>query len=136
LFDSYPKEQTDQGKANVTAVGHYTPYITYDLKPLDTAPKKITQMTTTNEVPVQTSTDRIISLKQKRHGVRTNAAAEDLTYRFTHCELVPRTNCVANDPVFVVAVDSRIIPDHNTIDRGIFIRFLGEFLFTFSNENP
>jgi hypothetical protein len=136
LFDTYPKEQRGQGKANVTAVGHYVPYISYDLKPLDTAPKKITQMATTNEVSVQTSTERIISLRQKRRGVSRNATAENLTYRFTHTELVPRTNCVANDPVFVVAVDSRIIPDHNTIDRGIFIRFLGEFLFAFSNENP
>jgi hypothetical protein len=136
LFDIYPKEQSGQGQANVTAVGHYTPYISYDLKPLDTAPKKITQMATTNEVAVQTSTDKIISLKQKRRGVSRNSTAEDLTSRFTHTELVPRTNCVANDPVFVVAVDPRIIPDHNTIDRGIFIRFLGEFLFTFSSENP
>jgi Alpha/beta hydrolase of unknown function (DUF900) len=136
LFDIYPKEQKDQRNANVTAVGHYTPYINYDLKPLDTAPKKITQMAMTNEAPVQTSTERIIALKQKRHGVTANTSAEDLTSRFTHTELVPRTNCIANDPVFVVAVDSRIIPDHNTIDRGIFIRFLGEFLFTFSNENP
>ncbi len=136
LFDTYPKEQQGQGQANVTAVGHYTPYIGYDLKPLDSAPKEITQMATTNEMPVQTSTERIIALKQKRHRVMANATAEDLTYRFTHTELVPRTNCVANDPVFVIAVDPRIIPDHNTIDRGIFIRFLGEFLFTFSNENP
>jgi hypothetical protein len=120
----------------VTAVGHYVPYINYDLNPLATAPKKITQMTTTNEAPVQTSTDQIIALKQKRRGVTRDAAAEDLTYRFTHTELVPRTNCIPNDPVFVVAVDSRIIPDHNMIDRSIFMRFLGEFLFTFSNENP
>lgn len=136
LFDMYPKEQQGQGKANVTAVGHYTPFISYDLKQLDTAPKKITQMATTNEVPVETSADRIIALKQKRRRVTANASAEDLTCRFSHTELVPRTNCVANDPVFVVAVDSPIIPDHNTIDRGIFIRFLGEFLFVFSNDNP
>jgi hypothetical protein len=134
LFDTYPKKQSDQGNANVTAVGHYTPYINYDLEPLDRAPKKITQMTTTNEVPVLTSTDKIVSLKQKRHGVKADAAAEDLTYRFTHCALVPRPNCIPNDPVFVVAVDARIIPDHNTIDRGIFLRFLGEFIFTFSND--
>jgi hypothetical protein len=136
LFQTYPKEQHGEGKGNVTAVGHFTPFINYDLQARDSAPKKITRMTTTNEVPVQTSTDKITVLKQKRRAVAANASLEDLTYRFTHTELVPRANCVANDPVFVVAVDSRIIPDHSTIDRGIFIRFLGEFLFTFSNENP
>ena len=135
LFETYPKQQRGQGEANVTAVGHYVPYISYDLQPRAVAPKTITRMATTNEVTVQTSTEKIISLKQKRRSFSTNATIEDLTYRFTHTELVPRTNCVANDPVFVVAVDSRIIPDHNTIDRGIFLRFLGEFLFTFSSEN-
>jgi len=106
------------------------------LKPLGFDPQNLTQIDTTNEASIEESADRIIALKQKRHRVTANASLEDLTSPFTHTELVPRTNCVANDPVFVVAVDPRIIPDHNTIDRGIFIRFLGEFLITFSNENP
>jgi hypothetical protein len=134
LFDSC--RDAAQNKANVTAVGHYPPYITYDLTVLNSLPKEKSQMTTTNEVSVKTSTENILSLKEKRRRVSANATREDLTYRFTHCELLPRTNCVVNDPVFVVSVDSRIIPDHDTIDRGIFIRFLGEFLFTFSNETP
>jgi uncharacterized Fe-S cluster protein YjdI len=58
----------------------------------------------------------------------------DLTYKFAHCQLVPTTNCVRNDPVFNVVVDPAIIPSHDDIDRGVFIRFLADFLFTFSSS--
>jgi hypothetical protein len=130
LFDTYPKEQLGQGKANVTAVGHYSPYITYDLNALD-------KKRGTNEVSFQASVERILLLKEKRRKVSANSSREDLTFGFTHSELVPRmTNCVPNDPVFVVSVDPILIPDHNTINRGSFVRTLEEFLSTFSDENP
>lgn len=56
-----------------------------------------------------------------------------MTYNFTHCQLAPTTHCVHNDPVFNVAVAPAIIPNHDDIDRGVFIRFLAEFLFAFSS---
>ena len=130
LFDTYPKEQQGQGKANVTAVGHYSPYINYDLNTLD-------KKRGTNEVSFAASIDRIVKLKEKRRRVSANSSREDLTFGFTHSELVPRmTNCVPNDPVFVVSVDPILIPDHNTISNGSFVRTLEEFLSTFSNEDP
>jgi len=60
---------------------------------------------------------------------------EDRTYRFTHCQLQPRTNHVRSDPVFLVSVDPNIIPDHGSIDRGVFTRFLAEFLSLFSEAD-
>jgi len=130
LFDSC--RNAAQKTANITAVGHYQPYITYDLNVISSLPKEKLETTATNEASVPESTVTILSLRDKRHLVTENATREELTYRFTHCELLPRTNSVPNDPVFVVSVDPRIIPDHNAIDQGIFIRFLGEFLFAFS----
>lgn len=127
LFDTYPKEQQGQGKANVTAVGHYSPYITYDLN---------YKMPGTNR-SFKASADRILIIKEKRRNVSANSSREDLTFSFTHFELVPRmTNCVPNDPVFVVSVDPSFVPDHDTISNGSFVRTLAEFLSAFSNENP
>ena len=37
-------------------------------------------------------------------------------------------------PLFVVAVDKKIIPDHNTIDRERFLTFLREFLLAFTSD--
>lgn len=135
LFDTYPKEQQGQGKANVTAVGHYSPYITYDLNVRDTDSKKKSLLTASNNVPVETSVERILAIREQRHRTSSKTLLKDLTNTFTRCVLEPRTNCIANNPVFVVSVDSRIIPNHGDIDNWIFRRFLGEFLFAFSNDN-
>jgi hypothetical protein len=133
LFDSH--RDHEQKKANVTAVGHYTPYIAYDLNVRDTDSKKKSLLTASNNVPVETSVERILAIREQRHRTSSKTLLKDLTNTFTRCVLEPRTNCIANNPVFVVSVDSRIIPNHGDIDNWIFRRFLGEFLFAFSNDD-
>jgi len=133
VFESYVNRQ--QAKANVIAVGHYAPYISYELKMLDKNAKSKTMLVTTNEATPSDSADSVLSLRDKirRFSTQRFVSTNELTYNFTHCQLVPTTNCVHNDPVFNVAVAPAIIPNHDDIDRGVFIRFLAEFLFVFSS---
>jgi hypothetical protein len=92
-------------------------------------------LVSTNEATPSDSADSILSMRDKiqRFSTQWVVTTNELTYDFTHCQLVPTTNCVHNDPVFNVAVAPAIIPNHDDIDRGVFIRFLAEFLFAFSS---
>jgi hypothetical protein len=131
LFETYEKHR-DQRKANVTAVGHYQPYINYDLKPLgSTVPSNVPATAT-----APASADKVRSLREqiRRTATQARISTNDLVYTFTHCQLLPRPNCRRSDPVFNVAVDPAIIPNHSTIDRWVFIRFLSEFLSAFSSS--
>jgi hypothetical protein len=133
VFESYVNKQ--QARANVIAVGHYAPYINYQLKTLDKNVKSKEFLATTNAATPSDSADSVLAMRDKIRRVSTQrfVTTNELTYDFTHCQLVPTTNCVHNDPVFNVAVAPAIIPNHDDIDRGIFIRFLAEFLFAFSS---
>jgi hypothetical protein len=133
LFDQY--EDSHQRQANLAAVGHYAPYLNYELKPFNKNLKSPEMTSATNDVSPSTSADSVLSVRSKiqqrrQRGEPTN----DLAYVFTRCQLLPTTNCIPNDPVFNVAVDPAIIPDHDTIDRWVFIRFLAEFMFAFSSN--
>ena len=133
VFESYVNRQ--QAKADVIAVGHYAPYISYKLNLLDKNAKSKTMLVSTNEATPSASADSILSMRDKiqRFSTQRAVTTNELTYDFTHCQLAPTTNCVHNDPVFNVAVAPAIIPNHDDIDRGVFIRFLAEFLFAFSS---
>jgi len=133
VFESYVNKQ--QAKANVIAVGHYAPYINYELKTLDKNARAMTTLGSTNEATPSDSADSVLLLRDKiqKYSAQRFVSTNEMTYDFTHCQLVPTTNCVHNDPVFNVAVAPAIIPNHDDIDRGIFVRFLAEFLFAFSS---
>lgn len=134
LFETYEKH-IDQAKADVTAVGHYQPYLNYDLKTISQSWRTNKTSTVTNEVPASESAAQVVSVRQhvQRNLKQLNVNTNDLSYTFSRCQLLARTNCVRNDPVFNVAVDPNIIPDHDTIDRPVFIRFLSEFLAVFAS---
>jgi len=104
----------------IAAVGHYAPYINYRLKVIDSQ-ANLSRATKTagNEAAPSAFAERVLRLKEqiqntsKKHRPTTN----DLTYTFTRCQLLPTANCVHSSPIFNVAVDTQIIPDHGTIDR-------------------
>jgi hypothetical protein len=134
LFETYEKH-IDQPRADITAVGHYQPYINYDLQSVGPSPRAKKAAAMTNDVPASVSAEQVVAVRKQVQASanRASVTTNDLTYAFSHCKLVARTNYVRNDPVFNVAVDPNIIPDHNTIDRPVFIRFLGEFLGVFAS---
>jgi hypothetical protein len=116
-----------QVSANRTAVGHYSPYIDFDLQTIE-------KTQSGNEDDAK-SGERVLLLSDqlKSTSGKNDLSIVDRTYRFTHCQLQPRTNHTHVGPVFVVSVDPNIIPDHGTIDRWVFTRFLAEFLQVFSS---
>ncbi len=133
--------------ANVTAVGHYTPYITHDLnakKPTATnnPAVKMTKTQQNQQKIIQTRGQSAENVQKLRAQVHQNRAkpkesvtAEDSTFDFGASILVPRKTHVAHDPIYVVSVDKRIIPSHDDIERPEFITFLREFILAFS-ANP
>lgn len=130
VFQKYADRHAERA-ANITAVGHYTPFINYDLKPMKQEPgEKIA------EAHVRTKTEDYLStIKAVKEQMRTNWLKGDLPYDFTNsnCRLIP-TNVVAGDPVFNVRVSPAIIPDHDTIDTTNFQAFLVDFFSTFAHS--
>ena len=146
------RDHTQYG-ANVTAVGHFTPYITHDL---NFAPPKAASSTTTNVPPAKSpklgsaayaghrttgaSADRIQQLRGQVHLTRSkpkqDVTTEDSTYHFSQTVLAPRPAIhKPHDPVYVVSVDKRIIPSHDDFETEGFLTFLREFILAFAG-NP
>jgi hypothetical protein len=125
IFETHRNKE--QLEANRTAIGHYDQYITFDLVKQDQ----------TDGDSERKSGERVLQLQDQMKSDResTGVNTTQSTYNFTHCRLQPRTNCLRKDPVFVVSVDPQIIPDHGSIDRGVFTRFLAEFLALFSETS-
>jgi hypothetical protein len=117
----------EQAVANRTAIGHYDPYVSFDLTRKDSgSPDEKNKIV-----------ERILALRRQMISNSTNRSptVQDLTFNFEHCELEPRTNHLQSSPFIVVSVDPNIIPDHGSIDRGVFTRFLSEFLAVLSESN-
>jgi hypothetical protein len=129
VFQRY-SDRHAQRAANIAAVGHYTPYINYDLKPMkQDAGEKIA------EAHVKPKTEDYLStIKAVKEQMRTNWLRGDRPYDFTNsnCRLIP-TNCTAGDPVFNVRVSPAIIPNHDDIDTTNFQAFLVDFFSTFAH---
>ncbi|HWD18744.1 MAG TPA: hypothetical protein VHB20_05650 [Verrucomicrobiae bacterium] len=128
LFDKYhtPAER----RANLTALGFYEPFITHSLLLTNLNARALEAAASTNEnVNLQTqraAAERVAELKTHP------PPGDDGTYGFLHTLLTRRPGCSARDPVFVVAVDQRIIASHDAIDSWVFVRFLTEFVSLFS----
>ena len=113
-----------QARENITAVGHFEPLITHTLKIRDP----------NAAVTKDTLTSGVINNSARTSAFMTNAGpyTNQLVFDFLRCRLAPTPHCVPNDPVFNVAVDPALIPDHDTIFQANFVHFLVQFLFEFS----
>lgn len=145
LFEKHRKDQP-QYQANITAVGHYAPYITHDLNAV--APRATEAPRTKSAKPrsrqytgkqtVEESAERVRILSAQVD----NAAAkpketltlEDRTYHFSQSDLVPRKDHKLFNPFYVVSVDTKIIPNHSDIETEAFLSFLREFVLAFSGN--
>ena len=152
---AFEKNRPDQDQfgANVTAVGHFRPYITHDLNakkpipppahPESPAPVKMTKAEEQQRKVVGTrseSAERVRQLRAKVRATKTKprqkVTLDDSTYEFSSSVLVPRpATHKPHDPVYVISVDPKIIPSHDEIDKPEFITFLREFILAFS-ANP
>ncbi len=128
-----------QAKANVTAIGHFTPYITHDL--IATGEKEPTKESKRLKEPsadeMEKSSERVVQLRSqnRRNTAEKRTAAEDFAYHFVGSDLKPRFGYDPRMPLYVVSVDTRIIPDHSGINRAAFLRFLRQFITTFEPQD-
>jgi hypothetical protein len=145
LFEKYRQDQP-QYVPNLEAVGHYAPYITHNLN-WKTGPgvritKKSPKVLSPEYHGHQTIQESVTTAKSLRSQVHRNRAKpkeevtpEDATYRFSESELVPTKNHKPHDPVYVVHVDPKIIPNHDDFETEAFLTFLREFILAFTG-NP
>jgi hypothetical protein len=133
LFDTY--QSHEQREANVDAVGHFAPFMNYDLRLTGNATNWSShELTASNSLDFAESVGHINNNRDKRHYEwREFRDTNELTFDFSNSRLLPREDALRTDPIFNVSVDPRIIPDHDTIDRWVFMRFLSEFIATFAS---
>jgi len=139
--------------ANITAVGHYQPFITHTLLP---TPKLTnwSQLAMADAQPDLTETNATATRKPPRgfaeqsktteddenqigsdsatvdeilRKQNTDAKARKKPLRMTYTKLTTRTN-MSEEPFMVVAVDKKIIPDHSRIHKPILLGFLVDYL--------
>jgi hypothetical protein len=136
LFENYQSRL--EAKANRTAVGHFTPYITHDLiataQPSKTKSKQV-QEPTADEVEQQSQRITDLKVQSQRNKQDRTKAMEDSTYHFIGSDLTPRQGHDPRMPLYVVSVDPKIVPDHNAIARPAFLRFLAQFMATFEPQD-
>jgi len=146
IFEKDRKDQ-DQYRANITAIGHYQPYVTHDL---NWAPSKTGQAPQQKNAKVgstgytghQTIDDSAKQVHELRRKVRVSkskregdAPPVDPPFSFTGSELVPRPGKHhPHDPIYVVSVDKKIIPSHDEFETQAFITFLREFIGAFTGS--
>jgi hypothetical protein len=131
LFDKHKNAM--EARANRTAVGHFTPYITHDLIATGIArgPNKAKQSREPTGEEIEEASSRITQLKTQNRAPVDKPKTEDRTYHFVGSDLKPREGADPRMPLYVVSVDSRIIPDHNGINKPSFLRFLEQFIPAF-----
>lgn len=135
VFERY-RNRHEQRAANTTAIGHYTPYLNYDLKPIQQeAGEKIAASHVKTKAADSLTTIKSVQAQITANSSKRALNMNDLTYDFSNsnCRLIP-TNFVAGDPIFNVRVSPAIIPDHDTIDTTNFEAFLVDFFSTFAHS--
>lgn len=136
VFDKH--QSSFEKNANRTAVGHFTPYITHDL--VATAkgpPAKAEPLKEPSAEELEQASERVAQLKAqtKANLKERRSAKEQYTYHFVGSDLQPRDGHDPRMPLYVVAVDPKIIPNHTDISKPVFLRFLEQFISTFEPQD-
>jgi hypothetical protein len=135
LFDNY--QSSLERKANHTAIGHFPEYTTHDLRATEI--KKASKAVRLREQVEQADelSQRATELKAqaRRPKQKPQGDDEEVVYHFIGSDLVLRPNRDPRMPLFIVSVDSKIIPNHNAIDEPEFRRFLAQFITAFEPQD-
>lgn len=135
FFQSH--RNSDQRRANRTAVGHYKPFVTHELLLRRTEKTLNPSVTAQPQDEVKTNAlmaaESLMRLqKDQPKEKRRRAPKTEITFSQTRLVPVATTN---REPFMVVRVSKKIIPDHNRIQKALFVNFLSEFLVYMSPEN-
>ncbi|MEY2410136.1 MAG: hypothetical protein QOF48_2806 [Verrucomicrobiota bacterium] len=149
-------QSREELRANRTAVGHYTPFMTHTLTltntsthkppratnaPINTVAqeldpgskqKNVRQNSGYENIQANQKTLKENAPKMKTSEARSEALRENLYLGKT--VLKPTANNTNPQPFIIARVSRKIIPNHNTIDRDTFMHALSEFLLTLAPD--
>jgi hypothetical protein len=135
LFEKH--QSSFQKSANRTAVGHFSKYTPHDLnatvsKVKASKPNRLQeQMNDAGRI-----SDRVVEIKRQTRRIvtKTNSSQADGVFHFIGSDLIVRRGNDPRMPLYNVALDTKLIPDHNAIDEPEFLRFLSQFLTAFEPQ--
>ena len=120
-------ETIDQHDANITAIGHFDPYITHSLRAKDQP-----QSDGVDYLSAQRSADLFYQTSQSWDVDEPGSRLE-----FPRSELTRTHNSAGRNPYLNVRVDGRLIKDHNHINDPRIIEFITQLILISSqSENP
>lgn len=114
-----------QASANRIAIGHYQPYIGFDLA----------SSADRNEENRRDIAKLLLAQKQLKQHADGSRFQPGETFHFKHGTLTCRSAAAQSGSVYVVAVDPKLVPDHSSIDHGDFLRCVAEFAVVFAGGN-
>lgn len=116
-----------QRKADRTATGHYKPIITHTLKPIDPATAKRRAPAI---VPDDPAGNKVQQARAEVKSQKATGRSDTVTY--SQLVLEPVAKDIEMTPVLIVTVENSVINGHNDIAKPIFLKFLSEFILSFS----
>ncbi|MGB5464932.1 MAG: esterase [Sedimenticolaceae bacterium] len=120
-------ETIKQHDANITAVGHFDPYITHSLRA-----KEVQQPNAATQLSVERSTDFFYRISQSWEDDAPGSRIE-----FPSSELIRTQTSAGRNPYLNVRVDGELIKDHNDIDDPRIIEFVTQLiLISGQSEDP
>ena len=120
-------ETIKQHDANITAVGHFDPYITHSLRAKETH-----QPNTVDQLSVERSADLFYRISQSWEDDAPGSRIE-----FPRSELTRTQTSAGRNPYLNVRVDGELIKDHNDIDDPRVIEFVTQLILISSqSEDP
>jgi hypothetical protein len=85
---------------------------------------------------IMETSDRVVALKEqlRKNSITPSKLPDDYRYSFIGSDLKPRADHNPRIPLYVVSVDPKIIPNHGSIDKKPFLRFLEQFVTAFTPD--
>jgi hypothetical protein len=117
------EETISEHKANITAVGHFTPYRTHRLYPKDTERKQ-------EEIKPISTADSVQMFLQSSSSWENDASGSTIT--FGDIVLERTKNSAGRNPYLVTYVDGSLIKGHNDIDDQRVIEFIKQLIMVSS----
>lgn len=108
----------DEGSANVTAIGHFAPFRTHRLFPIDDSPEDRKKQNSSFSF-VRSALNAALDWQDDKPGSKI---------RFNDLMLERTANSTGRNPYLLIKVDGRLIKNHNDIDDERIIDFLKELV--------
>lgn len=137
-FTQLHRRTNDQYEANITAVGHYEPYITHDLTNAPSLPSSLAAATNLARLSKKQRAELEKHFKDNLEQIARDVQAqicqiasqrhEPAIIPLTLTKFIRRPEVTDRPPIRIVAVEKKVIPDHGRFDKPLMVYFLAEYL--------